>query len=242
MSTQAADSIVALVMEQGYLVQHIFETHSMPSGYRSAAWYLRMQLAELQGYTPEISSDATMAAMKTMWKRRHGAESEISSDFSTELPDGGSIMIGRMRIQCLHLSCFQTPSIRALLIGGHLFGAHPLATLSKETHLVGMDSSTTADTIAAVWRSMQRVLSLPETTKVYIDKDYGAPRSVPCDNAAICRRTNEYADLTENEFCTRWEGQLREGEQSAGKPFKVPQQRSKFMGLFRSGKLSIKSR
>ncbi|KAK5113249.1 hypothetical protein LTR62_003585 [Meristemomyces frigidus] len=222
MSTNAADSIIALVIEHNYVVQHIFETHDVAGGYRSAAWYLRMQVAGLQGWPPEISSEATFSSMAEMWQKRHGAENKITISCAADMADGASMMIGRMRLRCMHLSGFGTPHQRALLVGGNLFGAHSLAMLSyqnwKADNSHGLGDLPDDEVIASTWRSMRSVMNLPVATRVYAHTQSGLGSSASFDSIDTCRRTNEYADLSEPEFILRWNGQLQSG---LGKPGKA---------------------
>lgn len=213
LSLSAADAIFALVREHGYIVDHICETSSR-NGHLSAAWFLRMQFADVQGWAPHLSNEAAVSAMENMWHKRHGASTQFCTNLSASLADGQAVLIGRMRMTCLHLPGLGAPNRRGFLMGENLFGAHSLAALSSQSlpkdDMESISAATDADMYSQTTKSMQRVLSLPGHIRAYFDLgEVGAEREDPFGDIQCCRVANEYVGLSVADFRTRWEGQRR---------------------------------
>ncbi|OQO13890.1 hypothetical protein B0A48_00765 [Cryoendolithus antarcticus] len=219
LSTEAADKIIELVKQHGYIVDLIIETHSSPSPPQTAAWYLRMQFGDWQGSPPRLCSDGTVSAMEKLWQRKYGKTRKFVTSLGKALEDGSAIMVGRMKVQCLHLAGFGTPHRRGFVIGNCIFGAHSVALLSQDSWRTSWSSNlaqqdqmtaapTNAETCNQVWSSMQRVLSLLESTRVYLEQGVQSAGSEgPWHDVRHCRAMNPYLGLSAQDLCIRWEGE-----------------------------------
>lgn len=229
LATEAADTIATLVKDQGYHVDLIVETHSLPSPPQTGAWLLRMQFASWQGTPPHLCSDGTVSAMEKLWQRKYGSTRKFVTTLGKGLDDNQSMMVGRMRVTCMHVAGFGTPDRRAFLIGNCLFGAYSIALLSQTSWRQSWTPNASAETqpsiapvdkqtAISVWSSMQRVLSLHESIRVYPESDAQSPRdSEPYRDVAFCRANNPYIGLNPDDLLLRWEGEKqvwREGQLS----------------------------
>lgn len=211
MSTSAADAIIAVIKERGYVVDYILETHAISPDCLSAAWYLRMQVSIIQGFAPQLCNEATVSGLELMWQRKYGASSAFSTTIRAGLDDGVIITFGWLSLKCMHMTGFGTPYRRAYLVGNEIFGVHSIATLREDMTHTNLESVVVraADSPSKdsphrcdAWSSMQRVLSLPANTRVWREKGDGSPStsSKPCDSVAECAALNEHAKSTEAEF------------------------------------------
>ena len=131
MSTSAADAIVAVIKDRGYIVDYILEIHATSPHCLSAAWYLRIQLSIFQGHAPQLCNEArtTVSGLELMWQRKYGAGSAFSTTIRAGLDDGEIDTFGRLSLTCMHMPGFGAPYRRAYLVGNDIFGAHSIATL-----------------------------------------------------------------------------------------------------------------
>ncbi|TKA61489.1 hypothetical protein B0A55_13784 [Friedmanniomyces simplex] len=215
-STAAADAIITLVKKHGYLVDYILETQCSTALSQSATWYLRMQFSDLQGWPPQVFSEGTVSALERMWQPKYGADSPFVTKLRGGLANGEFAVVGRMRVRRMHLPSFGTPQRRGFLIGKNLFGAHSLATLSQDIRSaaapedVSLAAPLDRESCNTVWTSMQRTLSLPEETRVYLEYgDGGDSHPEPFDEGRHCRISNGCVGLNASEFFVRWEGERK---------------------------------
>lgn len=207
MSTTAADAIISLVNENGYVVDYILETHATSSQTLSAAWYLRMQFSQAQGWPPQLCNEATVSSLQTMWQRKYGAGSKFSTTIRPGLDDGEVLSLGQLSCTCMHLPGSGSPHRRAYLIGLDLFGAHSIAMpMKKAATISDKASSLSAESTEAVPEShgdlalMQRILSLPGDTRVWRESgDVSTiPEAAPCDLVSRCAVMNEQGGARES--------------------------------------------
>jgi hypothetical protein len=126
-----------------------------------------------------------------------------------------------MRIYAMDLPGFSTEKRRVYIIGPHVFGAHgvamgtEIAELTREDGTVlGMASRQSRD--SRLWASIQTVLSMPETVKIFFDSGPAtAFAEGPFDTIARCRLVNRYVGLNLQQFVIRREGERRAIEDEA---------------------------
>lgn len=210
-STKAADSIIALIAANNYAVDYILETHATGSTHLSAAWYLRMQFSQSQGWPPQVCNEATVSSLQAMWQRKYGTENKFSTSIRPGLEDGEAVKLGELSITCIHLPGFAAPNRRAYLVGREVFGAHSVATMrpqmpaeedangnEKSAEAIAVDSKTYLD----AWASVQRILSLPHDSRVWHDTSHAEPAhgSEPYDLVSTCAAAQENNASGESEF------------------------------------------
>ena len=215
--SDATDQIIQLVKTRGYLIDHIFETQSSQQPKLTAAWSLRMHFSGSQGYAPQLCSNESVTALRSMFARRYGAGNGFSTTLTKQYADKEAFLVGRMRVTVMHIPGFGTPNRRAYLIDDAIFGGHSIAMPGSEDvggHAKGSDRvllmAQDDEGRRALWKSMHRVLSLPPDTRVYCEESIENTGLGDCMFIEQCRALNPYIELNENEFIIRRRGELRE--------------------------------
>lgn len=211
LSTTAADSIIALITANNYIVDYILETHATGSQHLSAAWYLRMQLSQSQGFPPQVCNEATVSSLQALWQRKYGSENKFSTTIKPGLEDGEVLKLGELSLTCIHLSGFATPNRRAYLVGKEVFGAHSVATMRPQTPVKDGDDAegktaepTDVDSknYLDAWASVQRILSMPNDTRVWHETGHAETTggSEPYDLVSTCAGIIENTTRGESDF------------------------------------------
>lgn len=165
-SFQSADAIVAYVRAKGLTVDWILETHAH-ADHLSAAPYLQERLAgklaigreivTVQGVFGKIFNEGTSFA-------RDG------SQFDRLLDDGDMLYVGGIPLVALHVPG-HTPADMAYIIGDALF--------TGDTMFMPDYGSARADfpggDARQLYRSVRRLMKLPDKTRVFLCHDYKAP-------------------------------------------------------------------
>ena len=182
-STASADQLAARVAERGLRVAWILETHAH-ADHLSAAQYLKTRLGG------QVAIGEGIRSVQATFKRIFGLGTEFMPDggqFDRLLGDGEELPLGRL-------------GIRVLATPGH--------TNDSVSYLVG-DAAFVGDTVfmpdggsarcdfpggdaAELYRSVQRLYSLPAGTRVFVCHDYGPGGREPrCETTvAEQRRAN----------------------------------------------------
>jgi glyoxylase-like metal-dependent hydrolase (beta-lactamase superfamily II) len=165
-SFESADAIVNYVQEQGLTVDWILETHAH-ADHLSAAPYLQEKLGgklaigreivTVQGVFGKIFNEGTQFA-------RDG------SQFDRLLDDGDVLDVGGIPLIALHVPG-HTPADMAYVIGDALF--------TGDTMFMPDYGSARADfpggDARRLFRSVRRLMKLPDETRVFLCHDYKAP-------------------------------------------------------------------
>jgi glyoxylase-like metal-dependent hydrolase (beta-lactamase superfamily II) len=115
-STKSADGLLALVKEEGYVVEHLLETHAH-ADHLTAAKYLQTQLAK-DGKKPEIGIGKRIAEIQERFAKRYGiAREEYEGAFDKLLEDDEIFHVGEVEAKAVHLPG-HTPDHMGYLIGG----------------------------------------------------------------------------------------------------------------------------
>ena len=208
-STSAADAIVDLVRGHGYTVDYILETHATSSQCLSAAWYLRMQFSNLQGWPPQLCNEATVTGLEAMWQRKYGANNKFSTSIRAGLDDGESVTFGWLSLTCIHLPGFATLHRRAYVVGKDVFGAHSVAALTDDpSNIDPKDASEShieeSERHLDAWTSINRILSLPSDTRVWraTGDDCAIEQTRTFDLVSQCTALNKYSGMSKADFLT----------------------------------------
>lgn len=165
-SFESADAIVAYVQEHGLTVDWILETHAH-ADHLSAAPYLKEKLGgqlvigreivTVQGVFGKIFNEGTEFA-------RDG------SQFDRLIGDGEHLMVGEIPLIALHVPG-HTPADLAFVVGD--------AAFIGDTMFMPDYGSARADfpggDAARLYRSVRRLMLLPDETRVFLCHDYKAP-------------------------------------------------------------------
>lgn len=102
-TTDSADSILALVKEHNYKVERILETHAH-ADHLTASSYLQSRLAENQGYRPTIGIGKRIRQVQELFGKKYGIdESEYNGVFDELYEDDQEFSIGTMVAKVMHL-------------------------------------------------------------------------------------------------------------------------------------------
>ena len=195
-SFESADQIVAYVEAEGLSVEWILETHAH-ADHLSAAPYLQQKLGgklvigreivTVQGVFGKIFNEGTEFA-------RDG------SQFDRLLDDGDMLMIGDIPLLALHVPG-HTPADMAYVIGDALF--------TGDTMFMPDYGSARADFPGGdarhLYRSVRRLMQLPDATRVFLCHDYKAPNrdDYVWETTMLAERTGNvhiHEGVTENQF------------------------------------------
>ncbi len=165
-STEAADALIAFVEEQGLTVDWILETHAH-ADHLTAAPYLKEKLGG------KIAIGDHIKDVQKVFKGVFNAEESFATDgsqFDHLFKDGESFMVGTIPAHVLHTPG-HTPACLTYVIGDAAFVGDTLFMPDYGTARVdfpGGDGPT-------LFRSIQKIFSLPPETRLYLCHDYKAP-------------------------------------------------------------------
>ncbi|MEL7345162.1 MAG: MBL fold metallo-hydrolase [Pseudomonadota bacterium] len=164
--TASADAIIAHVKAEGLKIAWILETH-VHADHLSAAPYLQDQLGGKIGIGSEIKT-----VQDTFGKVfNEGTEFQRDgSQFDALLEEGQSFHIGQMRGDVMHTPG-HTPACMTYVIGDAAFVGDTLFMPDFGTARCDFPGGS-ADVL---FDSAQRILSLPDTTRIFVGHDYKAP-------------------------------------------------------------------
>ena len=170
--TQAVDPLIAHCREQGLTVRWILETHAH-ADHLSSAQYVKQQLGG------EVAIGAGITSVQRTFKKLFGLGPEFvpdGSQFDRLLEDDASLPLGRSSIHVIPTPGHTNDSL-SYLIGDAVFIGDTLFmpdSGSARCDFPGGDA-------AQLYRSVQRLFTLPAGTRVFVCHDYS-----PGGRAAVC--------------------------------------------------------
>ena len=165
-SKDSADKVIAFVREHGLTVDWILETHAH-ADHLTAAPYLKSELGGQVGIGAHITD--VQATFKKVFNA-NGAFATDGSQFDHLFVDGESFQIGAMTAEVIHTPG-HTPACITYLIGDAAFVGDTLFMPDFGTarcDFPGGDAAT-------LYGSIQKILSLPPETRLFMCHDYKAP-------------------------------------------------------------------
>ena len=165
-STASAAAIIEFVSEHALRVDWILETH-VHADHLSAAPYLQEKLGGKIGIGSEITTvQATFGKVFN-----EGTEFQRDgSQFDALFTDGDSFHIGQMRGDVLHTPG-HTPACLTYVIGDAAFVGDTLFMPDFGTARCDFPGGSAED----LYNSIQRILTLPDETRIFVGHDYKAP-------------------------------------------------------------------
>lgn len=170
----SADAVIAFVREQGLLVDWILETHAH-ADHLSSAPYLQAQLGG------RIAIGEAIRRVQGVFKPIFNLEPGFATDgsqFDHLFTDGEVFHIGGLQAQAWHVPG-HTPADLAYVIGDAVFVGDTLFPPDVGTarcDFPGGDAH-------VLYRSIQRLLALPDDTRLFMCHDYPATDRAP---VAVC--------------------------------------------------------
>ena len=165
-STLSADQVIAYVQAEDLTIEWIIETH-VHADHLSAAPYLKDKLGGKTGIGEHIST------VQNVFGKVFNAGTDFARDgsqFDHLFADGETFWIGELRGQVLHTPG-HTPACLTFVIGDAAFVGDTLFMPDFGTarcDFPGGDART-------LYKSIQKVLSLPPETRLFMCHDYQAP-------------------------------------------------------------------
>ena len=165
-SFESADSIVAHVAAEGVEVEWILETHAH-ADHLSAAPYIQEKLGG------KLAISRAITTVQDVFGKIFNEGTEFARDgsqFDRLLDDGDVLMIGEIPLIALHVPG-HTPADLAYVVGDALF--------TGDTMFMPDYGSARADfpggDARQLYRSVRRLMQLPDETRVFLCHDYKAP-------------------------------------------------------------------
>lgn len=164
--TKAADDIIAFVRNNALNIEWILESH-VHADHLSAAPYLQDQLGGKIGI-----GDGITVVQDTFGKvfNEGTAFQRDGSQFDALFRDGDSFHIGQMRGDVLHTPG-HTPACLTYVIGDAAFVGDTLFMPDFGTARCDFPGGSSSE----LYASIQKILSLPDETRVFVGHDYKAP-------------------------------------------------------------------
>ncbi|TYB89707.1 MBL fold metallo-hydrolase [Oceaniovalibus sp. ACAM 378] len=164
--TASADRIVTFVQDAGLDVQWILETH-VHADHLSAAPYLQQRLGGKIGIGDQIT------LVQDTFGKVFNEGSEFQRDgsqFDALFKDGDSFHIGQMRGDVMHTPG-HTPACLTYVISDAAFVGDTLFMPDFGTARCDFPGGSAQD----LYDSIQRILTLPDKTRIFVCHDYKAP-------------------------------------------------------------------
>lgn len=195
--TTGADRVIAHVREHGLSVQWILETHAH-ADHLSAAPYLRRELGG------RIAIGRHIRQVQGVFKTLFNLEREFLADgsqFDHLFDDGETFAIGALAACALHVPG-HTPADLAYRVGDAVFVGDTLFMPDVGTarcDFPGGDAH-------ALFRSIRRLLQLPDETRLYMCHDYPPEGREPAWETTVraqrARNLHVHDGVTEEQFVT----------------------------------------
>ncbi|SEN87802.1 Glyoxylase, beta-lactamase superfamily II [Pseudorhodobacter antarcticus] len=164
--TRSADAVVAYVQGHDLDLQWILETH-VHADHLSAAPYIQERLGGKIGIGQNIK-----VVQDTFGKVfNEGTQfARDGSQFDQLFADGDSLMIGQMRVDVMHTPG-HTPACLTYVVGDAAFVGDTLFMPDFGTARCDFPGGSSAN----LYDSVQRILALPDATRIFVGHDYKAP-------------------------------------------------------------------
>jgi glyoxylase-like metal-dependent hydrolase (beta-lactamase superfamily II) len=165
-STTSADSIVAYAKDQGLTIDWLLETHAH-ADHLSAAPYIQQKLGGKVAIGHEI------VTVQNVFGKIFNFGTEFArdgSEFDRLFADGDQFSIGSIPAIALHVPG-HTPADMAYVIGDSVFTGDTLFMPDYGTARADFPGGDAGQ----LYRSIRRLLSLPDETKLFLCHDYKAP-------------------------------------------------------------------
>ena len=165
-SFTSADAVIAYVRGEELTVDWLLETHAH-ADHLSAAPYLQGKLGG------QLAIGAEIVIVQNTFGKLFNAGTEFArdgSDFDKLFKDGDQFQIGTLPAMALHVPG-HTPADLAYVIGDVVFCGDTLFMPDYGTARADFPGGDARQ----LYRSIRRLLSLPETARVFLCHDYKAP-------------------------------------------------------------------
>jgi glyoxylase-like metal-dependent hydrolase (beta-lactamase superfamily II) len=203
--TDSADRLIDRVSELDLQVQWLLETH-VHADHLSAAPYLQQRVGG------QLAIGSHITTVQDVFGKLFNAGSEFARDgsqFNRLFSDGERFTVGGLQAQALHTPG-HTPACMTYVVHDH--SIDPVRTVAFVGDTLFMPDYGTArcdfpgGDAAVLYRSIQKVLALPEDTEIYLCHDYPPtdrePQCVTTVAAQKAANVHVHQGVSEAEFVT----------------------------------------
>ncbi len=165
--TRSADAVAAFIKDQDLDLQWILETH-VHADHLSAAPYLQEALG-----TGKVGIGDQITVVQDTFGKVFNEGTRFARDgsqFDRLFCDGDSFMIGQMRVEVLHTPG-HTPACLTYVVGDAAFVGDTLFMPDFGTARCDFPGGSAE----VMFESVQRILLLPDDTRIFVCHDYKAP-------------------------------------------------------------------
>ena len=169
-STASADRLLARVRELGLKVQWLLETH-VHADHLSAAPYLQQQLGG------QLAIGAHITTVQNVFGKLFNAGTEFARDgsqFDRLLADGDRLQVGHLHVQAMHTPG-HTPACMSYVVTDAGEPARQVAFVGDTLFMPDYGTARCdfpGGSASTLFQSIQKVLSLPDSTQLYLCHDY----------------------------------------------------------------------
>ena len=191
-SYTGADRIIAYIEEHSLSLEWILETH-VHADHLSAAVYIQEKLGGQIGigqHVVEVQETFGKIFNEGSEFRRDG------SQFDQLFKDGSEFKIGKMTVNVMHTPG-HTPACISFVIGDAVFVGDTMFMPDAGTARTDFPGGGARE----LYRSIQRLLTLPEDMRVFMCHDYGETREVEYETTIAIESTdNIHVNVSEDEY------------------------------------------
>ena len=169
--TTSADQLIARVRALGLQVQWLLETH-VHADHLSAAPYLQEQLGG------QLVIGAQISTVQQVFGKLFNAGTEFARDgsqFDRLLHDGDTLMIGGLQLRALHTPGHTPACMTYVVSDPEASSVHQVAFVGDTLFMPDYGTARCdfpGGSASTLYRSIQKVLSLPDETVLYLCHDY----------------------------------------------------------------------
>ncbi len=169
-STASADRLLARVRELGLNVQWLLETH-VHADHLSAAPYLQQRLGG------QLAIGAHITTVQNVFGKLFNAGTEFARDgsqFDRLLADGDCLQVGHLHVQAMHTPG-HTPACMSYVVTDAGEPARQVAFVGDTLFMPDYGTARCdfpGGSASTLFQSIQKVLSLPDSTQLYLCHDY----------------------------------------------------------------------
>ncbi|KAJ6134759.1 hypothetical protein N7523_001081 [Penicillium sp. IBT 18751x] len=165
--TSAADELLEIAASHGYTITRLLETHAH-ADHLTAAFYLQQKLLSTNGLQVPICIGRRICQVQEVFAKKYGVpESEVQNVFEQLFEDNEKFLIGEITAQVLHLPG-HTPDHSGYVVGSNVFTGDSIFNPDVGSARCDFPNGDAR----VLYKSMQRLLSLPSHFKLYTGHDY----------------------------------------------------------------------
>ncbi|MDN7127699.1 MBL fold metallo-hydrolase [Pseudidiomarina sp. 1APR75-33.1] len=191
---KSADQILALAKEHDLKITWVLDTHPHADHFM-ASWYLKEQTNAPNAIGEKVTDIAEL------WRDYYHLPEAFNpkADFDYLFAEGDTFKIGELDVS-VWLSPGHTLGSITYIVGDAAFVHDTLMYPDSGTSRADFPGGSTQD----LWQSLQRILSLPDTTRLFVGHDYGKDGREPQWEATVAehRQNNIHlaGDVSEADY------------------------------------------